>query len=153
MATRSTALRQAPAGARRQQPRSSLGVVDRRQLLEHAKARQARVLLALSGGVLAGALTIAAAGHALLASSQYRADGLQQAVSSAVATEQNLQAERAALETPSRVLALAKGRFKMVEPSGVTYLSPVNPGESVYQAHRASPALAASKSPRHRGSR
>ncbi len=145
MAARSTAVRsaqarQAPAGVKRPPRRSELGVVDRRSLLERARRRQARVLVGLSGAVLAGALTIAAGGHALLVSEQYRADGLQASLASAIATQQSLQAERAYLETPSRILRLAKERFKMVTPAGVTYLPPVNPGETVAQAHRSKTA-------------
>lgn len=114
---------------------ASLGVVDRRQLLERARRRQARVLFFLSGSILAAALALAAAGHALLASEQVRADGLQAKVAASLATEQNRLLERAELETPSRVLAIATQRFKMVTPSHVTYLQPVNPGPSVEAVH------------------
>ncbi len=146
MAARSSAVRQQSASAKKPQRHSQLGVVDRRHLLERARRRQARLLVTLSGAVLAGALTVAAGGHALLTSEQYRADGLQSSLASAIATQQSLQAERAALETPSRILRLAKERFKMVTPTGVTYLQPVNPGETVAQAHQ---SHAARKSPDH----
>lgn len=139
MAANSSAVRRAgtrPA-LRPAKETPSFGVVDRRNVLERAMRRQSRVLLLLSGGVLAGALTVAAAGHALLAASQVRADNLQSSVASAVATQQNLELQRAKLETPSRVLSLAQKRFKMVAPSGITYLQPVDPGESVEQAHEA----------------
>ena len=134
--------------------RPPLGVVDRRHALERARRRQARVLLLVSGIVVAAALTIAAAGHALVAATQIRADNLQSQLAAAVAAQQNLQLERAQLETPSRVLALAEHRFKMTAPSGVTYLEPVNPGETVLQAQEAAngtaPARArAGSSPHH----
>lgn len=135
---------QAPEEGRRRSTRKdgSLGVVDRKNLLERARRRQARVLVTLSGCIIAGSLAVAAGGQALLAASQVRADALQTQVASALATQQNEQATRAQLETPTRILYYAEHRFKMVAPSGVTYLPPVNPGESVAAAH--APATVAS---------
>ena len=163
MATRGSALRQSsaarlPAGRPGQgkaaQPRKPpLGVVDRRHVLDRARRRQARVLFAVSGAVVAGALTVAAAGHALVAASTVQADGLQSQLTGALATQQNLLTERATLETPGRVLSLAEHRFKMVAPSGVTYLQPVNPGPSVLQAHESRAAAVAGKSARRHRAR
>lgn len=150
MAARSSTVRQQGAAPKRAERRSPLGVVDRRRELERAQRRQVRLLVTLSGAVLAGALTVAAAGHALLASEQYQADGLQQALAGAVSTQQNLQAERAALERPSRILHLATTKFKMVTPSGATYLEPVKVGKTVEQAHQ---QTAARKSPEHHTAR
>ncbi len=115
--------------------KASLGVVDRRHLLARAQRRQGRVLLMVSGCIVAGSLAVAAGGQALLAATQIRADGLQAQVASALASQQNLRAARAQLETPSRVLTIAEQRFKMSAPAHVTYLQPVNPGESVAVAH------------------
>jgi hypothetical protein len=148
MATRASALREAPlrqrpsdvAGrakpAKQSKPaRPALGVVDRRDVLERARHRQARVLVLLSGLVIAGALGVVAVGHALVATDQLRADGLQAQQAAALATQQNRLLQRAQLETPSRILKTAEGPLKMVAPASVTYLPPVNPGESVAQAH------------------
>jgi cell division protein FtsL len=163
MAARSSALRHGAEPAQRSADRAAarraeqskpvkssrpkLGVVDRAATLEHARRRQARVLFFVSGLVVAAALTVAAAGHALLAATQIRADTLRGQLANAIATQQGLQLQRARLETPSRVLSIAEHRFKMISPSGATYLQPVNPGESVLQAHeppRAAPRPAAS---------
>ncbi|MHB1986857.1 MAG: FtsB/FtsL family cell division protein [Acidimicrobiales bacterium] len=163
MATKSAALRQnrapdagvhRPAGRPADSAKTPLGIVDRRQLLSRARRRQTRVLLVLSGAVLATALTIAAAGHAMLAASQIQTDGLQASLAGAVATQQNLQLQRAELGTPSRVLSIAEHRYKMVWPSNVTYLQPVNPGVSVEQAHepRSRPATGSRSSNHHRRS-
>lgn len=161
MAARGSALRHQPPErqrarrsdepARRGRPAPPLGVVDRQAALERARRRQSRLLLVASGAVLAGALTAAAAAHALLAATQIRADGLQSQLASAVATQQNLQLQRADLETPARVLWLAEHRFKMVSPSGVSYLQPVNPGETVQQAHE--PAASPKPASHHTRSR
>jgi cell division protein FtsL len=132
--------------------RPPLGVVDRRGAVERGRRRQARVLFFVSGAILAIALTVAAAGHALLASTQVNADTLQGELAQAVATQQNLQLERAQLETPSRVLAFAEHRLRMVAPSGVTYLQPVDPGETVLQAHE-SPGTTSQQSGHHTRSR
>jgi cell division protein FtsL len=128
----------ASPGAGRERP--SLGVVDRRQLLERARRRQARVLFFVSGFILAVALAVAAAGHALLASEQVRADSLRAEVASALATEQNAQLERAQLEQPSRVMQIAENRYQMRVPSSITYLQPVNPGPSVETVQAAASA-------------
>lgn len=144
MATRSAALATPPTGtARRARPaakparpaRARLGVVDRRRLEARASRRQATALFALSGVVLALALAVAAAGHALLAADQIQADTLQSQVATAIGTQQNLELERAQLERPGRVLTIAEDRLKMIEPHSVTYLQPVDPGETVAQAH------------------
>ena len=108
------------------------------------------MLLFLSAAVLAGAMTIAALGHAMLAASQIEGDGLHSQLAGAIATQQNLQVERAQLETPSRVLWLGEHRFKMSAPTGVTYLVPVNVGESVEQAHESHRAPATANSAVHR---
>ncbi|MGH9296791.1 MAG: hypothetical protein ACRDZP_02295, partial [Acidimicrobiales bacterium] len=93
MATRSSALREAPARSRQpaspsrhKQQKPSLGVVDRRHLLDRARRRQARALVVISGITIAAAMSIAAGGHALLATDQIQADGLQSQVSAALST-------------------------------------------------------------------
>jgi cell division protein FtsL len=133
-AEREAVRRAEPARSGRSRP--ALGVVDRQAAIDRARRHQSRVLLALSGGILASALTAAAAFHAVLAVTQIRADNLRSELATAVARQQNLQLERADLEAPGRVLWLAEHRFKMVAPGQVTYLEPVNPGETVEQAHR-----------------
>ncbi len=149
MATRSSTLHHSPGdsaparapGRRGEQSRPArtsrppLGVVDRAATLERARQRQARVLFLVSGLVMAGALTVAAAGHALLAATQIRSDTLSGQLANALTTQQDLQLQRAELETPSRVLRLAETRLKMSSPAGITYIQPVDPGESVLQAH------------------
>ena len=136
MATRAShATRPAEAPAR--QPGSPLGVLDRRPLLDRAARRQVRALVVLSAVVVAAALVVVAGGHALIASGQVRLDSTQAEIASALAREQNLQLERAQLEAPSRVLRIAETELKMVTPSSVVYLPPVDPGETVYAAHQA----------------
>ena len=145
MASTPSALKREAASPRRATGKSeptpqSLGVVDRRRVVERARRRQARMLLVVSAGLVSVALVVAAAGHALLAATQLRADNLQSAVSGALTTEQNLEVQRATLETPSRILAIAEQRLKMVLPSGVAYLEPVSTGPSVLRAHEAGSA-------------
>jgi cell division protein FtsL len=148
MATRASHVAQQSEATKPRREARRLEVLDRRHLRARAERRQVRVLVTLSGLVLVGALVIVAAGHALLASDQVRVDSINSAVASALAKEQNLQLERAELESPSRVLAIAKTELKMVTPSSVVYLPPVNPGESVAAAHEARPSSATSSSHR-----
>lgn len=118
-------------------PAPKLGVLDRRNLLERARRRQARLLVVLAAALVGGSLGVAAVSHAVLAGQQIQLDNLQSQVSSTLQTQQNLQLRRAELSTPSRVLRIAEQRYHMVSPGPTTYLKPVNPGETVYQAHRA----------------
>lgn len=123
----------------RQEPRSrpALGVVDRRHALERARRRQARLLVLLAAAVVAAGLTIAAFGHAMLAATQVRADTLAAQLNKALAVQQNLELEKANLETPTRILSIAEHRLKMVAPSGVSYLEPVSTGPTVLQVEKA----------------
>ncbi|MDA8037789.1 MAG: hypothetical protein M0Z69_01255 [Actinomycetota bacterium] len=136
--------------ARQEELERQLGLLDHQQLQARAKRRQFRVLVVLSGIFLAAALVVVAGGRALLAGDQVRADSLQAGVASALSTEQNLLLQRAELEAPARVLAIAERRLKMVTPSSVVYLAPVNPGESVAQAHRGLGAVSSRPSGRGR---
>jgi hypothetical protein len=127
---------------------AELGVLDRRHVLERARRRQARVLVALSASLVAVAFVLVAAGHALLASDQVAADTMNSNLAAAIATQQNDQLIRAELEAPSRILSIAESGLKMVTPASVTYLPPVNPGPSVAEAHGA-PAPAAPSAATH----
>lgn len=112
-----------------------LDVLDRRHLVARAHRRQARVLMTLAAICVAGPLVLAALGHALVASDQVRSDVLQSQVAQALQVQQDYQLQKAELVAPSRILAIATTGLHMVTPKAVTYLTPVNPGESVAQAH------------------
>lgn len=112
-----------------------LGVVDEELRLERARERRARLLVGLSGVVLALALVVVAVGHAVLAATQVRGDAVEQRLSLALGREQNLRWQKARLETPSRVLSKAESADHMVVPPAVTYLKPVLVGPSVLSAH------------------
>ncbi|HXY43056.1 MAG TPA: hypothetical protein VEH29_02610 [Acidimicrobiales bacterium] len=140
----------AAAGAKTLRPRPverperpsspDLGVLDRRQVVARARRRQARVLTALAAALVAGPLTLASLGHAFVAAQQVRSDSLQAQIAQALQVQQDYQLQKAELVAPTRILAIAETRLHMVTPSAVTYLRPVNPGETVAQAHEASTA-------------
>lgn len=148
MATRNTALTERASPRQEGRGRPSLGVLDRRHVLERARRRQARLLVLLSVVVVAAGLTIAALGHAMLAATQVRADALSSQVNRALTREQNLELSRAQLETPSRVLSFAEHKLKMVSPGGVSYLEPVSTGPTVLQVEK-SRSHATASSHRH----
>jgi len=114
--------------------RSRLTVVDPRRLRLRARQRRARVLVAAAAVVALGSLGVVAAGQALVTSQQVRLDNLHQALSAAVAQDQDLQLSRAQLAAPSRILDVAERELHMVAPASVTYLVPVNPGPPVSAA-------------------
>ncbi len=116
--------------------RPELDVVDQRAIAERSRRRQARFLLSLAALFIAGPLVLAALGRAIVASDQVRSDGLQSQIAQALQVQQDYQLQKAELVAPARVLAIAEKRLHMVTPTQVTYLRPVNPGESVAQAHR-----------------
>lgn len=107
------------------QRRAPLSVLDRKALAERARRRKARLLLALSGLLVTGALGLVAAGQALVASQQLHLDDLNRQIASGVARTQHLQISKAKLAAPSRILGIAEHRLHMVVPSHVSYLSPV----------------------------
>jgi len=92
-------------------------------------------LIFLSAACLAIPLVFSAVGHALVAADQVRSDGLQSQIASALQTQQDYQLQKAELLAPSRILSIAETHLHMVTPTAVVYLPPVNPGESVAQAH------------------
>lgn len=135
-----------PLERQKDEHRDRLGVVDRRRLRARRERRQVAVLVLASALSIAGALAVVAGGRALVASEQVRSDSLQGAISSALGTEQNLRLEMATLEAPARILHIATTELRMVTPTSVVYLRPVNPGETVAEASRA----AAGAGPAHR---
>ncbi|MGD0082287.1 MAG: hypothetical protein ABSD78_03710 [Acidimicrobiales bacterium] len=148
MATRSAALRQTsksraaqPAARPTPEARPDLGVLDRRQVVARARRRQARALVFLAGACLAIPLVFSAVGHALVASDQVRSDALQGQIATALQTQQDYQLQKAELLAPTRILSIAETHLHMATPAAVVYLRPVNPGETVAQAHaQAGPA-------------
>jgi hypothetical protein len=142
MATKSTAVGQSQGDSAELRPsppstetRPDLGLIDRRQVVARARRRQARALIALASACLAVPLVLAAVGHAIVASDQVRSDALQTELAQALQTQQDYQLQRAELVNPTRILTIAETRLHMVTPLSVSYLPPVNPGESVAQAH------------------
>lgn len=130
-----------------------LGVVDgRRRLAARAARRQAAVLRTLSLLVVVAALGITAAAHTLVASDQQRIDGLQAQLSGTLATQQQLRLTRAGLESPARVLSIARRSLGMVTPGSVEYLAPVDPGPSVAQAEAAAAGVGRNAPPAYRHS-
>ena len=108
---------------------SSTAAVRRR-----ARSSVANLLRGLGVMCVVGALAVTAAAHAFVASDQQRIDTLQGQLTQTLAQQQDLQLARAELESPVRVLAIAERQLGMVAPGSVSYLPPVDPGPSVYQA-------------------
>jgi cell division protein FtsL len=105
-----------------------LRVVGRQALLRRARRRRARVTLGLSACVVAAALMLVAAAGSVVLSEQLRLDSVHAQVATALAQEQSLQVQRATLESPSRILAIAEKQLHMVAPTSVHYLVPGTAG-------------------------
>lgn len=129
--------RVAAAGAERERrPAEGAGtrrfaVLDRQTLAARRTSRRARVVAALAGLVVAGALGAVAASQSLVASQQVRLDGARQQLATAVAQQEQLLSTRARLAAPARVLQIAEADLHMVSPTQVTYLSPVPVGPTL----------------------
>ncbi len=120
-----------PAAPRRAPARARFAILDQRALQDQRQQRRARVLLAIAGLCLAFAFGAVAIGQSMVASNQLRIDLARQGLVAAIAQQQQLQLERAQLESPERILAIARSKLHMVQPAQVTYLAPVNPGPSL----------------------
>lgn len=114
-----------------ERPARRFAVLDRQSLAARSATRQARALGVLAGVVVAGALGLIAATQSLVASQQVRLDGARQQLATAVANEQQLQATRARLASPARVLQIAEADLRMVSPAQVIYLAPVPTGPTL----------------------
>ncbi len=129
------ARRAEPVGARRTAAGATGGhahfrVLGQRELALRARRRRTARLLTLSVGLVVAAMLAVAAAQALVAERQVRLDAIEQQLGAAVAQEQGLQATRASLEAPTRVLRIAE-RAGMTMPRRITNLEPVDPGPSV----------------------
>lgn len=132
------AANQRPAGTRPRAGaagRAPLSVLDRKALLERARRKRARILLGLSGLLVAGALGLVAAGQGLVVSQQLHLDRLDHRLANAVSRTQNLQVDRARLAAPSRILRIADHNLHMVAPGHVTYLEPITPATHTPATH------------------
>lgn len=137
------------AGERR---RARLRLVDPGVLARRAARRRARVLTGLAACVVTCALLIVAAANSVVVSQQIRLDNVRAQVASALTQDQNLQLQKAVLESPSRILYIAERRLGMVAPPGVTYLTPAAPtGGAASAAHKASGTGAAPANGASRG--
>ena len=131
--------RQSPAPTSAERRRARLRLVDPQVLVRRAGRRQSRILLGVSACVVAAALLVVAAANSLIVSQQIRLDNVRSEVATALSQEQNLQFQKATLESPARILAIAEHRLGMVAPKSVTYLTPVAPsGGSAGVRHRTS---------------
>lgn len=99
-----------------------LRVYSAEERLARSQRRQARVLLAMSAGIVAVAFLIVAAANIVVTSRQFRVDNLSSAVSAAVVQNQDLQLQRSQLESPQRIISIAEHRLGMITPKSVTYL-------------------------------
>jgi hypothetical protein len=105
--------------------RPALRVLSTEDLARRIERRRARRLIGLSSIVVAGALGLVTAANSFVAVDQVRADSLQSDVAAATSINQSLQLRKAGLEAPSRILSIAERRLGMIEPTGVTYLTPI----------------------------
>jgi cell division protein FtsL len=83
---------------------------------------RARILLAMSAGVLAAAGLAVGIANVVVTNRQFQVDSLGSQVSAAIAQNQNLQLQRAELESAARIISIAEHRLGMVMPKSVIYL-------------------------------
>ncbi|MGC8627142.1 MAG: hypothetical protein ACP5VR_06210 [Acidimicrobiales bacterium] len=73
--------------------------------------------------------------HALIAENQFALNQLQGQAAAAQAAYQKLRLQVAELEAPARIISVAEGQLKMVQPGSVTYLpAPKAPSTSTSSA-------------------
>ncbi len=121
----------APGARRATSEPKRFDVLDAASLAERNRLRRSRQILALAGLILFGGLGAIAGTQSLVTSQQVTLDTARQQLASAITTEQQLQATRAQLEAPARILRLAERNLHMVQPAQVTYLVPVKAGPTL----------------------
>lgn len=104
--------------------RPPLRVVGQAPQVRRARRRRARLILALSAVVVAGAMLAVAAAGSVVVSQQLRLDAVHAQVEAALAQDQSLQVQRASLQAPARILSIAERQLGMVAPATVHYLTP-----------------------------
>ena len=108
----------------------SIGAVQRRGRQRRSTGRSP---LALAGVLAAtgafAALLFIAGFHSVLVSGQHDVDGLQARLTAGRGQTQLLRMEVARLESPGRILDVARGRLGMQPPPELFYLESVVPGD------------------------
>lgn len=113
--------------------------------VERPRPRRSPAVPALVGaGMVIAALLALAVMHALLIGGQVRLDGLRADAAAETEAIRRLELRVAELESPDRVLAVARDRLGMVQPAEVGYLLPVGvpgaPADPVRVAAAEAPA-------------
>jgi cell division protein FtsL len=104
--------------------RRHLRVVEKPVRSPAQRRRLARAVL-LSGVGLAVSVAFALVYlHVVLAQRQFKLDGLTSRVQQEQVSYQKLRLQVAELNSPQHIIATAEGKLGMVQPSGVTYLTP-----------------------------
>ena len=115
--------RPAPGG----EPQRHLSVVGPRATTAAQRRRRARAAIMAGGGFL----LLTAFGlvylHVLLAQRQFTLDQLNSEVQTQRSIYQKLQLQVAKLGSPQNIVSVAEGKLGMVEPTSITYLSPMTP--------------------------
>jgi hypothetical protein len=94
--------------------------------VERPRAKRSPAVPALVGvGIVIAALLGLAVMHALLIGGQVRLDAMRSGVAAETEAIRRLELRVAELESPDRVLEVARDRLGMVEPTEVGYLLPV----------------------------
>ncbi|MCL4448659.1 MAG: hypothetical protein M1483_06800 [Actinobacteria bacterium] len=89
-----------------------------------------RIVIALSFMVLVGSLLMVVASHAILAEKQVTLDQKRLELSKLQSVNQNLKFQISQLQSPTRIIADAQGKFHMVIPNSVVYLMTNSIGSS-----------------------
>ena len=105
--------------------RPQLHLLSERELQLRSTRRRARITIGAALVTLTAAFLVVTAGNAVVTSTQLQVDVLNTALANALTTNQNLQLQRAELESPDRILSLAQHRLGMSTPKSVKYLWPV----------------------------
>lgn len=111
--------------------------------VERPGTRRSPAVPALVGvGMVIAALLALAAMHALLIGGQVNLDGMRRDVASETEAIRRLELRVAELESPDRILEVARERIGMVQPSEVGYLLPVGVPGAPAEVVRVAPAEA-----------
>ena len=105
--------------------------VGREEIRALEAIHQSTKLFATSLAILMSAMAMVIAFNSVLSSKQVKLDIIGQQLNKQVISNQNLNLEKADLQSPARILKIATTNLKMSYPSQITYLQKVNPYASV----------------------
>ncbi|MCL5047854.1 MAG: cell division protein FtsL [Firmicutes bacterium] len=107
--------------------KARISPVGKQEIKVREDISKSRKLFAISLVSVVLAMSCAIAFNSLVSSKQMQLDMAEQQLNQAVIVNQNLNTEKATLDSPARIIRIASNQLRMSSPMGVQSLSATNP--------------------------